>query len=107
MDEKTKRKLMIGIVAVIILGGAGYAFLGRKGANENAGMVTGGAERKQRANTGDTTVRKDRKKSIGRKEAAVTSQRRERKDDNRQTSRRKARKGGKRRVQKKKIVPAA
>ena len=108
MDDK-KRKIIIGVLAVALLGAGGTWFMMRdtSDSTERTGKTTGSRRRTKKEKTG--TERKARRKTREKVDAvAKTSKRRERKETERKTTtRKKRRRSGGKKVKKEKLVPAA
>lgn len=110
MSDEKRQKVMIGVLAVLVLGAGGYWFVLRdSGAGDRASDVNTGVERKKREKKGDsnkTTKRATRDKG---KKTTERAERKERVRTERDTTRKKRRSKGKAKVKKKKkeLPPAA
>lgn len=109
MDEQKKQKILIGVLAVAILGAGGFWYMGRDASSNNQANVTAAPTKRRVREKKESTTKRTRRKRE-RKEATANqgSSRRERVEAERTTSsRRKRARGSGKKVKKKKITPAS
>lgn len=109
MDEQKKQKVLVGILAVLILGAGSVWYMSRDDSSSSQQNVESGpAVRKQRKQSTQTVkkIRKKREQKASKTKTAVV--RKQRDDTDRSTATRKKRvRRGDKKIKKEKLVPAA
>jgi hypothetical protein len=106
MNEQAKQKILLGVLAILILGAGSFWFLGRESSSSSNDYSPGPARRRQRVQVDE--VKNTRKPVRSKRTEAEATKRRERQETAKsQPSRKRGRRGNTDKVKKKKIAPAA
>jgi len=107
MNEQTKQKVLVGFLAVLIIGAGSFWYMGRDTSSSNVNYASGPTQRRQRVEKEVATkdIRKRSRKEPAR--AKVTERRERAASDKKKTSRRTRKRSQGKKVKKEKLVPAS
>lgn len=109
MDEQKKQKVIIGVLAVLMLGAGSFWYMSRETTDENMQQFKSGPVVRKERKKADQSAKKTRKKRVAKAPSERKAFVRKQRDDSERTSatRKKRRRSGAKKVKKDKLVPAS